>query len=77
MPLQAWKALKLPSGSSQDLLLCAGKALLVALACAEEDLELLGPLSPPLLHGCIPASPLLLQVQPGRSPMALISAALQ
>lgn len=86
MPLQTCKTLKFPSGSFQTLLLCAGagRALLVVLpvcvlilVCAEEDVELPGLLSPLLLHGCIPASPLLLQLQPGRSPITLISAAVQ
>lgn len=49
----------------------------LVLACAEEDMELPGLLSPLLLRDCIPASPLLLRVRPGRSPIALISAAVQ
>lgn len=82
--LQTCKTLKFPSGSFQTLLLCAGRALLVVLpvcmlvlVCAEEDVELPGLFSPLLLHGCIPASPLLLQLRPGRSPITLISAAVQ
>lgn len=34
LPLQTFRALTFPSGSSQNLLLCAGRALLVGPACA-------------------------------------------
>lgn len=64
MPLQTCRALKFPSGSSQNLLLCAGGALplvlpecMLVLACAEEDLELPGLLfSPVWLHSCLSSS---------------------